>query len=149
MVVPLTNAVKNCCWPKTTDVFAGDTDTVISEVEPNITAALAEAVRSASDVAVTVTTVDAGAFEGARYNPPLVIWPHPRPLQVVPARLQITTSLEVPLTTAVNCVWPPGCTCTLVGLRETDTVAKVTAGHTTIASTIDANFKTRFISFPP
>jgi hypothetical protein len=149
MVVPLTNAVNSCRWSTTTLVCAGDTDTVISEVEPRMTAALAEAVRSASDVAVTVMTVDAGAVAGARYNPSLVIWPHAIPLQVVPARLQRTTPFEVPLTRAVNWVWPPGCTCTLVGVSETDTDAKVTAGHTTTASKIDATFKPLFISSPP
>jgi hypothetical protein len=79
----------------------------MSEVEPRITEALADAVRSASDVAVTVTTFDAGGVAGARYKPPLVICPHAMPLQAVPVRLQMTTLLEVPLTTAVNCVWPP------------------------------------------
>jgi hypothetical protein len=76
----------------------------MSEVEPRITEALADAVRSAKEVAVTVTTFDVGAVAGARYKPPLEIWPHVFPLQLVPLKLQITTLLEVPLTTAVNCV---------------------------------------------
>jgi hypothetical protein len=82
----------------------GDTDTAMSEVEPRMIDALAEAVRSASEVAVTVITFDAGAVAGAEYTPPLEIWPHTFPLQLVPLKFQITTLLEVPLTVAVNCV---------------------------------------------
>jgi hypothetical protein len=102
MVVPLTNARKRCCWPTTIVVCAGDTETTTSEVEPKITDALADAERSASDVAVTVITFDGGAVAGARYKPPPEIWPHVFPLQFMPFKLQITTLLEVPPTVAVN-----------------------------------------------
>jgi len=86
----------------------GDTDTLISEVAPRITAALADAERSASDVAVTVITFDCGAVAGAIYNPVFVICPQVMPVQEVPLRDQITTLFDVPLTVVVNCVCPPG-----------------------------------------
>jgi len=73
MVVPPTNARKRCCCPTRTVAWMGDTDTVTSEDEPRMTEALADAVRSASDVAVTAITFEAGAVAGARYRPPLVI----------------------------------------------------------------------------
>jgi hypothetical protein len=47
-------------------VVAGETVTLISEDDPTMTAALAEAERSARAVAVTVTTFGFGATEGAR-----------------------------------------------------------------------------------
>jgi hypothetical protein len=119
----------------------------MSEVEPRITEELAEAVRSASEVAVTVTTFDGGAVAGAKYKPSLVIWPHAFPLQLVPLKLQITTLLEVPLTTAVNCACPPSGTCTVVGARETDTEARVAVGKTEIASKNHATLNNRSISF--
>ena len=112
----------------------GDTDTATSEVEPRMMDALAEAVRSASEVAVTVMTFDAGAVAGAKYKPSLVIWPQALPLQFVPFKLQMTTLLEVPLTVAVNCVWPPSGTCTVAGASETDTEARVAAGKIMLAS---------------
>jgi hypothetical protein len=66
MVVPLTKATNRCCWPTTTFAWVGDRDTTTSEDAPNITEALADAVRSAREVAVTVITLDAGAVAGAR-----------------------------------------------------------------------------------
>ena len=86
----------------------GETVTVISELAPRMAAALADAERSARDVAVTVITFDCGAVAGAVYNPVLVICPQPLPVQVVPVRLQITTLFDVPLTVALNCACPPG-----------------------------------------
>jgi len=76
-----------------------------------------------------------------------VIWPHAFPLQLVPLKLQITTLLEVPLTTAVNCACPPSGTCTVVGARETDTEARVAVGKTEIASKNHATLNNRSISF--
>ena len=107
MVVPPTDAKNRCCCPTRTVAWAGDTDTVTSEAAPRMTEELADALRSASEVAVTVITFDAGAVAGARYKPVSEIWPHTIPVQLVPERPQITTLLEVPLTTAVNCSWPP------------------------------------------
>jgi hypothetical protein len=66
MVVPPTNARKRCCCPTRMVVWVGDTDTVTSEDEPRMTEALADAVRSASDVAVTAITFEVGAVAGAR-----------------------------------------------------------------------------------
>jgi hypothetical protein len=145
MVVPLTDARNCCCWPTGTVTCAGDTLTVTSEVEPRIAEALADAVRSASEVAVTVTTFDVGVVAGATYSPALLIWPHVLPLQDGPARLQITTLFEVPLTTAVNCALPPGFTCTVLGVSETDTDAQVAAGLTPAKNRRHATFKIRLI----
>jgi hypothetical protein len=114
-----------------------------------MTEALAEAVRSASDVAVTATTFDVGIFAGAEYNPPLLIWPQVIPLQEEPVRLQTTTLFVVPLTTAVNCALPPASTCTTLGVSETDTDAQVTTGQTNAPSKSPAIFKIRFIRDPP
>jgi hypothetical protein len=114
----------------------------MSEDTPRMTEALADALRSASDVAVTVTTFDFGATAGARYRPPLVICPHALPPQAVPARLQITTLFEVPLTVAANCIWPLGCTCTVVGVKETDTEARAAAGLRIARTKIHTTLKT-------
>jgi len=148
MVVPLTLATNCCCRPTETVAFAGDTDTFTSEDEPRITEARAEAVKSASDVAVTVITFDVGVVAGAEYNPALVIWPQPLPLQEEPVRFQRTTLFVVPLTTAVNCVLPPGSTCTTLGVSETDTAPQVAAGQTNATSKSQANFKMGFIRAP-
>jgi hypothetical protein len=145
MVVPLTLATNCCRRPTDTVACAGDTVTATSEVEPRITEALAEAVRSASDVAVTVTTFDVGVVAGAVYNPLLLIWPQVLPLQEAPVKLQTTTLLVVPLTVAVNCALPPACTCTTLGLSETETDAQVKAGQTNATRKIQANFKSRLI----
>jgi hypothetical protein len=66
IVVPDTKATKSCCWPTKTLAWEGETFTVMSEEDPTITAALADAERSARDVAVTVTTFELGATAGAR-----------------------------------------------------------------------------------
>src|ERR1022692_2707494 len=113
-----------------------------------MTDALEKAVRSAREVAVTVTTFDCGAVAGARYNPPLVICPHPVPLQVVPLSPQITTLFEVPLTTAVNCTCPLGCTCTVVGVRETEIDALAATEQDSITSKSHTTFTTYFMSSP-
>jgi hypothetical protein len=81
----------------------GETDTVMSEVAPRMTAALAVAERSARDAAVTVITFDCGAVAGAVYKPVLEMCPQAIPLQVVPVTLQTTTLFVVPLTVALNC----------------------------------------------
>jgi hypothetical protein len=107
MVVPPTKARKSCCCPRRTVACMGETVTVTSEAAPRMTEALADTDRSARAVAVTVITFDAGGDEGAIYRPSLVIWPQTIPVQFVPLRPQITTLLEVPLTTALNCVCPP------------------------------------------
>ena len=78
-----------------------------------------------------------------------MICPQVMPLQLIPARLQRTTLLEVPLTTAVNCVWPPGCTCTVVGESETETDAEATAGKTKAMRIAHTNFNADFICSRP
>ena len=65
-VVPLTKATNVCCWPTRTLAVVGERVTLTSEEVPMITAALADAVRSAREVAVTVTTSGLGAVAGAR-----------------------------------------------------------------------------------
>jgi hypothetical protein len=148
MVVPLTLATNCCCRFTDTVASAGDTVTVTSEDAPRITEALAEAVRSASDVAVTVTTLDAGIVAGAVYTPLLLIWPQALPLQEVPVKLQTTTLSVVPLTVAVNWALPPACKCTRLGVSETETEAQPNAGQTDAISKIQATLKSRFIHAP-
>src|ERR1035437_4903402 len=147
-VVPPTKARKRCCWPSRTIACEGETDTVTSDVEPRITDALPDAVRSASDVAVTVMTFDVGAFAGALYKPPLLICPHSLPVQLMPLRLQITTLFEVPLTVAENCNCPPAGTCTVAGVTETDIDARLTLVDTAKRIANQATFQTCLILSP-
>ena len=140
-VVPPTKARKRCCWPSRTVACPGETETVTSDEEPRITDALPEEVRSARDVAVTVITFDAGAVAGALYTPPLLICPHSLPPQLTPPRFQITTLLEVPLTVAVNCAFPPVGTCTVVGVTETVIEARLTLVSTSKQNESHVNFE--------
>lgn len=66
MVVPETKATNCCCRPIRIFAVDGETLTATSEDVPTMTAALADAERSANDVAVTVTTLGAGAVAGAK-----------------------------------------------------------------------------------
>ena len=84
-------------------MFAGETETVAFRAVPTKTFALADWLRSARDVAVTMTIGGFGAVAGARYKPCPVICPQAMPLHPGPERLQITTLLLVPLTVARNC----------------------------------------------
>jgi hypothetical protein len=111
LAVPVTVAVKRCLLPTTTVALAGETETPMVNEVSTMALALPDALRSASDVAVIVTIGGFGVFAGAVYSPLDFIWPQAVPLQPAPVTLQTTTLLVVPLTTALNCTWPPGLTC--------------------------------------
>jgi hypothetical protein len=70
------------------------------------------------------------------------------PVQLIPARLQMTTLLGLPFTTALNWVCPPGCTFTVVGEIDTDTDAKAVAEQTNAVRNNQAVFKMDFICYP-
>jgi hypothetical protein len=79
----------------------GEIVTPILTGVPIVTLALPDCVRSARDVAITVTTGGFGATVGAVYRPCDVISPQEIPLQPLPTVLQSTTSPDDPV--AVNC----------------------------------------------
>ena len=60
-------------------------------------------VPSTIEVAVTVTTELAGTEAGAVYRPVAEIDPQANPEHPAPETLQVTVTLYVPLTDAVNC----------------------------------------------
>lgn len=109
--VPVTVAVKRCFSPTTNLAVEGDTVTPTVNELPIKMLDVPDWLKSASDVAIAVTIGGLGADGGARYRPPDVICPQAFPLHPVPARLQITTLLVVPVTVAVSCTCPPGFTC--------------------------------------
>jgi hypothetical protein len=63
--VPVTAAENCCCPPVPSTTWFGDTVTETVEGEAIVTVALAAAVTSASEVAVTVTVDGEGAVAGA------------------------------------------------------------------------------------
>jgi hypothetical protein len=76
---------------------------VIVAPDPIVTAAVANFVWSATEVACTVTVGGVGDEEGAVYNPELEINPQPSPEQPGPYTDQSTPVFDVPVTFAVNC----------------------------------------------
>ena len=92
----------NCCLPPIgTVAVAGETVTPTGRLI--VTDAVADLVGSATDVAVTKTCAGLGTAFGAVYKPPLVMVPHPDPLQPLPATLQVTAAFVVFKTVALNC----------------------------------------------
>jgi hypothetical protein len=76
-------------------------------------------VGSACKVAETVTVSALETVEGAVYKPVASIAPQVLPLHPVPAILQLTAVLLVPVTVAVNCCVAPATTVTVAGETET------------------------------
>ena len=63
--VPDTDAINCCVFPVTTTAVEGEIPTDMAGGVPMATVALADCVRSASDVAVTVTVAGEGIVSGA------------------------------------------------------------------------------------
>lgn len=128
-VVPVTVAVNCCVRPSTTCAEAG------AMVTPTFctisTAALADLLVSAEEVAVMVAKGGTGIDEGAVYKPVVEIEPHVVPAQSYPLILHVTAVLLVPVTVDVNCCFAPasteaelGDTLTLTVLDEMVTVVE-------------------------
>jgi hypothetical protein len=102
---------------------AGETFTLmrgtVTVLEPDL-------VESACKVADTVTVSALATVEGAVYRPVASTAPQALPVHPVPAMLQLTAVLVVPVTVALNCCVAPATTVTVAG--ETDTVIAGGAG---------------------
>ncbi|MGA7767407.1 MAG: hypothetical protein WCA27_14435 [Candidatus Sulfotelmatobacter sp.] len=107
---PVTVALNCFCALTPTWALVGDMEIATTLPEVIVTVADPDLVGSESKVAVTVTIGGFGGVEGAVYSPLALMLPQADPLHPVPAMLQITRGLELPLTAAVNCNWAPGFT---------------------------------------
>jgi hypothetical protein len=117
--VPITVAANCWCPPVRTCAVAGETVTEIGGMM--VTEAVADFVGSAAEVAVTETCGGLGTADGAVYNPLVDIEPQAAPVQPLPAMLHDTAVFDVPVTVAVNCLWPPVSSCTVTGEIVTET----------------------------
>jgi hypothetical protein len=97
-VVPLTVAENCCCAPVETWVAEGETTTETDAADWITTAAEADFVESATEVAVTVARAGFGTVAGAVYKPLDVIEPHDPDTHPVPEIDQVTAVLELPVT---------------------------------------------------
>ncbi len=115
--VPRTCATN--CWdePTVTPTLAGVTATEIGIT--TVTAAEPDLLRSACEVAVTVTVGGMGTIAGAEYRPAALMVPQVTPAHPVPVTVQVTVVFKVPVTFAVNGCVVPGATCTDEGETET------------------------------
>jgi len=129
--------------------LVGETETPMLNDAPIKMLAVPDWLRSASEVAVTLTTEGFGAVAGARYRPPDVIWPHAFPLQPAPERLQSTTLFVVPLTVAISCSRPLGLTCGNCGETVTAIDAKATAWSMVTMAKSQYDLKLSFMNYPP
>ena len=131
LLVPPTEAV-NCCVPEVgTLALTGDTATVTTVAAVTVTAAEADFVVSACEMAFTVTVAGLGTVVGAVYNPaveivPVVVFP-----PVTLFTCQVTAVLEDPVTVAVNCCVAVVCTEADVG--DTETLTATAAVTVTVA----------------
>jgi hypothetical protein len=80
-----------------------------------VTAAFADFVLSAAEVAVTVTSGGLGNVAGAVYKPVEEIVPQDAPAQPVPLTLHVTLVFVAPVTVTVNCCLFPAATSIVVG----------------------------------
>jgi hypothetical protein len=147
--VPVTVAVKRCLSPTTNLAVEGETVTPTVNELPIKILDEPDWLKSASDVAIAVTIGGLGAEGGARYNPPEVIWPQAIPLHPVPARLQITTLLVVPVTVADSCTCPPGFTWGNWGETVTEIEAEANAWKMTKIDKSQRVLKLRIMFHPP
>ena len=84
--------------------FAGWTDASVGYGFNSVTVALAETVRSALLVAVTVTVFGLGMAAGDVYRPPFAVIAPAEPVAPAgSAMVQVTVAGVVPVTLAVNC----------------------------------------------
>lgn len=130
-VEPVTAAINCCLFPAITCTAGGDTLTTTGGTI--VTAAVADFVVSAFEVAFTATSAGLGTTAGAVYKPLDVTVPQRAPLQPVPDTLQVTPLFGFPFTTAVNCCVCPATTWAVVGEIAT------TVGGTTV-TIADADF---------
>ena len=114
MALPLTVALNCWLWPAFKLMAVGLTATPTGG--SSVTAALADFVGSATDVAVTVRLSVVETTVGATYEPV------DERVPIIGFIDQVTEVFVVPVTEALNgWLWPP-CTMTAVGLMLSDTV---------------------------
>jgi hypothetical protein len=68
-----------------------------------VTVAKPDLVRSACEVAVTVTVGGMGVRAGAKYRPAALMVPQVTPAHPLPLSVQVTPVFKEPVTFAVNC----------------------------------------------
>ncbi len=130
LVLPLIVAWNCRCAPTVTSAVAGEMATDIGTAI--FTLAGADLLVSACDVAVTVTEGGFGTIAGAVYNPADEIFPQALPVQPEPEMLHETSVLEVPLTSALNCLEPEGAI-----VAEVGEIVMVTTGTTVTEAVAD------------
>jgi hypothetical protein len=95
------------CWEAEGRSFAEAGEIVILTSGTIVTAALADFVGSATDVAVIDKNEGFGGTEGAVNRPEELTVPHVLPAQPIPVIVQVTAVFVEPVTEALNCCCAP------------------------------------------
>ena len=149
MDVPATVAVKGCIAEVETDELFGVILSETLSAAPTVMLAVADFVRSATLVAVTVTIAGEGRLGGGTYNPFVEIAPQDAPLQPVPLIAQVTAVFGVPTTFPVNSWVVPTITVAWLGFTVIETWGALTVSIDALLVMLPVELLTATVNWLP